>query len=156
MVVGDRQDPFAAFNFWVEIYGLVVGGFSEVSGLQAETETEDYHEGGVNSFVHKLPKATKYPNLVLKRGITDARELWGWYQTTVYGQITRLNGSIILCDSTGNERWRWNFNQAYPVKWVGADFKGDSNTIAVETLELAHNGLVVQNLEVAVVKPVAP
>lgn len=141
MVAGHTPDPYTAFNFWVEINGVVAGGFSEVSGLQAETETEDYHEGGVNKYVHRLPKGTKYPNLVLKRGITDAYELWTWYQSVVAGQFQRQNGSVILCDSTGNEKWRWNFEQAYPVKWTGPEFKGDSNTIAVETLELAHKGL---------------
>lgn len=134
-------NPYTAFNFLVEIQGLVVGGFSEVSGLQAETETEDYHEGGRNNFVHKLPKVTKYPNIVFKRGISDAFELWEWHQNVIAGQIQRQNGSVILLDITGSEKWRWNFSSAYPVKWIGPELKGDSNTVAVETLELAHNGL---------------
>ncbi len=133
--------PYTAFNFSVEIHGLIVGGFSEVSGLQAETETEEYHEGGLNNCVHKLPKVTKYSNLVLKRGIIDSTKLWDWYQSVIAGQIQRYNGSVILLDSTGNEKKRWNFDGAYPVKWVGPDLKGDSNTVAIETLELAHKGL---------------
>ncbi|MBD2450066.1 phage tail protein [Nostoc sp. FACHB-152] len=141
MVVGQRNDPYAAFNFWVEIKGLVVGGFSEVSGLQAETETEDYHEGGVNNFVHRLPKGTKFPNLVLKRGITESVELWQWHQNVINGDIKRQNGSVVLLDNTGSEKWRWNFSDAYPVKWAGPDLKADGNTVALETLELAHNGL---------------
>ncbi|WGV27997.1 phage tail protein [Halotia branconii] len=141
------MSPYAAFNFLVELHsvttmrGLVVGGFSEVSGLQAETETEDYHEGGVNNFVHRLPKATKFPNLVLKRGITDSFELWVWHQRVIAGQIERHNGSVILLDNTYTEKWRWNFSDAYPVKWVGPDLKADGNAVAIETLELAHNGL---------------
>ncbi|KST62201.1 phage tail protein [Mastigocoleus testarum] len=133
--------PYKAFNFLIEIRSLVVASFSEVSGLQAETETEEYHEGGRNSFVHKLPKVTKYPNLVLSRGITNSTELWQWHQNVIIGQIQRQNGSVILLDDTCNEKWRWNFTGAYPVKWVGPDLKGDSNAVAVETLELAHNGL---------------
>ena len=133
--------PYKAFNFLIEIRSLVVASFSEVSGLQAETETEEYHEGGRNNFVHKLPKVTKYPNLVLKRGITDSTQLWQWHQNVITGQIQRQNGSIILLDDNGNEKWRWNFADAYPVKWIGPDLKGDSNAVAVETLELAHNGL---------------
>ncbi|MCG8364050.1 MAG: phage tail protein [Pseudanabaenales cyanobacterium] len=133
--------PYTAFNFLVEIRSLVVGRFSEVSGLQAETETEDYQEGGRNDFVHKLPKVTKYPNLVLKRGITDSTDLWQWHQNVITGRIQRQNGSVILLDYTGSEKWRWNFTNAYPVKWVGPELKGDSNTVAVETLELSHNGL---------------
>ncbi len=133
--------PYAAFNFLVEIQNLVVGGFSEVSGLQAETETEDYHEGGVNNFVHRLPKGTKFPNLVLKRGITDSYDLWVWYQQVMFGEVKRRNGSVVLLDNTYVEKWRWNFVDAYPVKWVGPDLKADGNTVALETLELAHNGL---------------
>ena len=141
MATGDRRDPYASFNFLVEIEGVVAGGFSEVSGLQAETETEEYREGGVNDFVYKLPKITKYPNLTLKRGITDFDELWKWHQDVVAGDIKRKNGSIILVDCSGTTGKRWNFTKAYPVKWVGPDLKADSSTVAVETLELAHRGL---------------
>ncbi|MFN6569602.1 phage tail protein [Dendronalium sp. ChiSLP03b] len=134
------MSPYAAFNFLVEIQSLVVGGFSEVSGLQAETETEDYQEGGRNNFVHRLPKATKFPNLVLKRGITDSSALWEWHQNVINGDIKRQNGSVVLLDNLSVEKWRWNFVAAYPVKWVGPDLKADGNTVALETLELAHNG----------------
>ena len=141
MATGDRIDPYASFNFLVEIEGVVVGGFSEVSGLQAETETEEYREGGVNDFVYKLPKITKYPNLTLKRGVTDLDEFWKWHQDVVAGDIKRKNGSIILTDSSKTKGKRWNFTKAYPVKWVGPDMKADSNTVAVESLEIAHRGL---------------
>lgn len=141
MVLGRRIDPYLAFNFKVEIRGLVVAGFSEVSGVQAETETEDYREGGLNNYVHKLAKLTKYSNLVLKRGLTDSDVLWQWHQKVVAGSIQRQNGSVILLDATSAEKWRWNFSQAYPVKWMGPDFKADGNSIAIETLELVHNGI---------------
>ena len=65
METGQRIDPYLSIRFLLEIKGLIVGGFSEVSGLQVEVETEDYQEGGVNGFVRKFPKSTKYPNLVL-------------------------------------------------------------------------------------------
>ncbi len=141
MVLGHRIDPYLAFNFKVEIRGLVVAGFSDVSGLQAETETEDYREGGLNQYVHKLAKLTKYPNLVLKRGLTDSEVLWQWHRQVVAGTIQRQNGSVILLDATSAEKWRWNFSQAYPVKWMGPDFKADGNSVAIETLELVHNGI---------------
>ncbi len=141
MTTATRVDPYAGFRFLVEISGLVVGGFSEVSGLQAETETEEYREGGLNTYVYKLPKLTKYPNLVLKRGVTDSDVLWKWHQDVVAGKIERKGGSVILLDYAGNEKWRWNFTQAYPVKWAGPELKTDSNAVAVETLELAHHGL---------------
>jgi len=141
MPVGERKDPYLSFRFLVEIEGLVVGGFSEVSGLQAETQVEEYREGGVNDFIHRLPKETRYPNLTLKRGITDSDVLWKWHQDVVNGKVTRKSGYIVLLDSEGNESWRWNFIDAYPAKWVGPDLGADSNTVAFETIELVHNGI---------------
>ena len=135
------KNPFAAFRFLVEITGLVVGGFNEVSGLQVETETEEYREGGVNGYIHKLPKVTKSPLLVLKRGLTDADNLWGWHQEVAAGIIKRKSVCVIMLDGAGGERWRWTFLDAYPVKWSGPEFRGDGSALAVETLELAHRGI---------------
>lgn len=137
-----RNDPYLGFNFLVEIQGLVVGGFSEVSGLQVEVEVEDYREGGRNEFVHKLAGATRYPaNLVLKHGLMDSRTLWEWHQRVRLGNIDRRNGSVILKNGTGAEVWRWNFIGAYPVRWNGPDLRGGTAEVALETLELVHQGL---------------
>ena len=141
MATAERKDPYLSFRFLVELRGLIVGGFSEVSGLQAETEIEELREGGVNDYVHKLPKNTKYPNITLKRGITDSDVLWNWHQDVVKGHVERNTVSIILLDSERNEKWRWSFEHAYPVKWTGPELRADSNTVAVETVELAHNGI---------------
>ena len=142
MGLGGRKDPFLGYNFAVEIEGLVAGGFSEVSGLQTEIEVQEYREGGVNEYIHKRAGPAKYPsNLVLKRGITDVRTLWNWYWDVAQGKIERKNVSVLLMDSAGQEKLRWNFEKAYPVKWVGPDLKGTTSEVAVETLELAHHGL---------------
>lgn len=141
MTTGIRQNPYKSFRFRVEIDGITAARTSEVSGLQVETDVELYEEGGVNDFVHQLPKKTKYPRLVLKRGITDVDDLWKWYQDVVSGGFTRKNGSIILMDVTGEDKWRWNFVQAYPVKWSGPELKADSNTVAFESVELVHQGI---------------
>lgn len=134
--------PLMSFRFRVEIGGIITAHASEVTGLQVDTEIEQYEEGGVNDFVHQLPKRTKYPHLTLKRGITERDELWEWHQEVVSGKFKRKSGAIIIMDITGNkEKWRWNFHDAYPVKWTGPDFKADSNTVAFETVELAHNGI---------------
>jgi len=133
--------PYPSFKFRIEIGGITVAQVSEVTGLQIETETETYEEGGVNDFVHKLPKRTKYQNITLKRGITDLNDMWKWYDNVVSGKIERKNGAIVLMDVTGKDMWRWNFSKAYPVKWIGPDFKADSNTVAFETIELAHHGI---------------
>jgi phage tail-like protein len=136
-----KFDPLMSFRFLVEIDGITTAHASEVSGLQIETETEPYEEGGVNNFVHQLPKRTKYQHITLKRGITDRDDLWRWYQEVISGRFKRKNGAIILMDTAGHEKWRWNFQEAYPVKWTGPDLKADSNTVAFEAIELAHTGI---------------
>jgi phage tail-like protein len=141
MCAAERNDPYISFKFQVEIQGLIVAGFSEVSGVQAETKTETIREGGVNDRVHILPKGTEQSNLTLKRGLTDSDVLWKWHQDVVEGKAKRKSGRIILMDYEGNEKWHWTFEDAYPVKWVGPDFKADNRSIAVESLELVHNGI---------------
>jgi len=138
---GKRDDPYLSFKFQLEIDDIIVAGFSDVTGLQVEIETEDYREGGVNDFVRKMPKVTKYPSLVLKRGITDSDVLWKWHRDAVDGKIKRKAGRIILYDFQGEEKWRWTFEEAFPVKWSGPDFKADGSTVAVESLELVHHGI---------------
>ncbi len=142
MAVGDRIDPYLSFNFLVEIEGLVVGGFNEVTGLALEVEVEEYREGGLNAYVHKLAGPARYPNnLVLKHGLTDSDTLWNWQQDVASGNILRRNGSIMLLDSASEEQWRWNFVDAYPVRWLGPVLRAGSAEVAIETLELAHRGL---------------
>lgn len=138
---GKRNDPYLSFKFQLEIDDLIVAGFSDVTGLQVEIETEDYREGGVNDFVRKMPKVTKYPSLILKRGITDSDVLWKWHRDAVDGNIKRKAGRIILYDFQGEEKWRWTFEEAFPVKWSGPDFKADGSAVAVESLELVHHGI---------------
>jgi phage tail-like protein len=138
---GERLDPYLDFTFMVEIESLLVGGFSEVNGLQSETEFEEILEGGVNDHVHRFPKITKYPNLILKRGFTDCDSLWNWYQNVLEGRFQRKSVSVILLNSKGEEKWRWNFANAYPIKWIGPYFKSDGNSVAVESIELIHDGI---------------
>jgi phage tail-like protein len=138
-MVIERKDPYHSFRFRVEIDGIIVGGFSEVTGLQAETQVEDIKVGGQNEYLYRLPKETTFPNLVLKRGITDSDVLWKWHQEVVAGRFARNTVHIILLDSAG-DTWRWSFNEAFPIKWSGSDMKADSTSVAFETLEIAHHG----------------
>jgi phage tail-like protein len=141
MALSGRTDPFLAYNFLVEIRSVIVGGFSEVTGLQREIEVQEYREGGVNEYVHKLYGPTRYPsNLVLKRGLTDI-DLWSWHEAVALGLIQRLSGSIVLQDAAGGEKWRWDFRDAYPVRWTGPELRAGAAAVAVETLELVHRGL---------------
>jgi len=145
MATGERHDPVLAFCFAVEISGLLVAGFSEVSGLQAETEVQEYREGGVNGYVHKRAGPVKYAsNLTLKKGITDSTELWCWYRDVMNGTIKRKPVDVVLMNSAGEEWRRWKLQNAYPVKWTGPDMKAAASEVAVEILELAHEGLLPQ------------
>jgi len=136
-----RRDPYLAFNFLLEIDGLVVAGFADVSGVTVETEVEERTEGGVNDHTHTFVKGTRHPRLVLKRGLTDSDDLWRWHQEVVAGRIARRTGHILLLDAVGAERWRWTFEAGYPVKWTGPDLKAEQSGLAFETLELVHRGL---------------
>jgi phage tail-like protein len=140
MANGQGTDPFTAFRFKVEIDGLIEAGFSECSGLQVETELEEVREGGVNEFIHRLPKASKHVNLSLKHGITASDVLWNWQKDVVSGKVQRKTVNVLLLDMQGQETWRWSFQNAYPVKWVGPELKADGSAVAIETIELAHNG----------------
>src|SRR5262245_66029230 len=84
-VLGVRFDPYQAFNFLVEIEGVLAGSFSECTGLQVETEYFDFREGGLNDYVHRFAGPTKYPSLILKHGLTQIDGLWNWHQQVTQG-----------------------------------------------------------------------
>ncbi|PJF39624.1 MAG: phage tail protein [Chloroflexi bacterium] len=141
------KDPYLAYNFLVEIRGLIVAGFSEVRGLEVEVDVKPVEEGGLNNYVHQLPGPTKAsPRLVLKHGMIDSRELWTWHQGFVNAHVQnqkpeRRNVTIYL-QNRAQERVRWwVFRDAFPVKWTGPDLNASSTAIAFETLELAHHGI---------------
>lgn len=137
------KDPGLAFRFKVELDGLLIADFAEVSGLEAETEVKVVREGGINEYEHHFVTIRKYPPLVLKRGYTNSTELWNWYETTITGKLQRKNGSIILLDASGQETCRWNFMESYPIKWIGPQLKANASEVAIESLEIVHRGLTV-------------
>lgn len=139
--MSSRLDPYTSYRFTVEIDSLIVGGFTEVSGLERELETEEYNEGGVNGFTHSFPDRMTYPNLTLERGLTDSDAFWGWIQQVSHGIVERKNGRILLMDSTNTEVWGWEFHEAYPVRWSGPELRADEGSVAFESLELTHKGL---------------
>jgi phage tail-like protein len=144
MAVGDRKDPYRSYQFLVEIEGITRAGFRECSGLDSTQDAIEYREGNEALTTRKLPGLVKYSNISLKWGITDDAELWAWRNKVVSGKIERRNGSIILLDDTGAEKVRWNFREAWPTKWTGPSFNATGNDIAIETLEIAHEGLELQ------------
>jgi phage tail-like protein len=137
----DSVYPYITSLFNIEIEGIQEAYFKECSGLESETEVLSFEEGGVNDYIHKLPGRTKHANVVLKRGITDSGWLWDWYQKVARGKVERKNLSVVLYNSQGEEVKRWSFERAYPVKWSGPELKSDENSIAIEALEIAHEGM---------------
>jgi phage tail-like protein len=138
---GLRVDPYQSNNFVIEIEGLLVGGFSECTGLQVEVETEEYREGGQNDFVHRFAGATRHPLLVLKHGVSPIDGLWGWHQDVAAGNIQRRNGTIYLLNQAQIPVLWWNFHDAVPLKWSGPDLGAAAAAVAFESVELAHRGL---------------
>lgn len=140
-ITGVRLDPYTAYNFLVEIEGIIAGGFSEVSGLSIQTEVESKKFGGENDREYKFIKGTKYSDLTLKHGLTDLDLLWNWYDDVIKGTIERKNGSIYLLDHSGIPAMWWDFYEACPVKWDGPTFNASSGAVATESLVLTHGGL---------------
>jgi phage tail-like protein len=136
-----RHDPYKSFHFRVEIDGITRAVFSEVGGLGSETAVIEYREGGERTAVRKLPGLTRYPNIVLRRGITKDADLWNWRKTVVQGNVDRRNGSIVLLDDDGTEVVRWNFVNGWIAKWEGPALNAKANEVAIETIEIAHEGL---------------
>lgn len=125
----------------MEIEGVARAGFSEVGGLESETAVIEYRVGGEPNTVRKLPGLTRYANIVLRRGVTKDAELWNWRKTVVQGKVDRRNGSIILLDDDGAEVVRWNFLNGWIAKWEGPALNAKGNEVAIETIEIAHEGL---------------
>ncbi|GAB4114123.1 MAG: phage tail protein [Roseiflexaceae bacterium] len=139
------SEAFSNCRFYVEIDQKKTAVFTEVGGIQIETTLQDYEEGGNNGFVRRFPTRTKVGNLTLKRGMVASNELFKWYEQTIQGKAVRRNVSVIMYDSTGTEICRWDFENAFPVKWVGPQFTADGKNLAVETIELAHDGIKLQS-----------
>ena len=134
-------DPFASFNFLVEIEGIIQGGFSECTGLTSETEAIEYRNGDEDFTPRKLPGIKKFGNVTLKRGVVAGQELLEWRKTVTDGDIDRHNVTISILDEQRNAQISYNLRDAWPAKWNGPDLKGNANEIAVETLEICHEGV---------------
>jgi phage tail-like protein len=161
-----RADPLLGFNFQVSITdskpaassalaGISISltgaqataGFSEISGLEATMDVESYDAGGVNGGTLKFPGRLKWSNLVFKRGviaqrpISDTSDFWTWLQSFLDGQGVRKDGVITLMDESGAPALAWSWRRGLPVKWTGATMNAQQSQIAIEQLDIAHEGL---------------
>lgn len=135
-----RQDPLRGFRFLLEIDGITSGGFTRVKGLSREVRHESYREGGVNEYEHKLVTQVAYPVVVLERGLM-LDDLWKWALAASDGDVERKTLRIRLQDESGEKVWAWEIAHAIPVKWMVSDLDATTNSVVMESLELAHHGL---------------
>jgi phage tail-like protein len=161
-----RADPLLGFNFRVSVSdsqpaastalaGLSISlsgsqataGFSEISGLEATMTVETYQAGGVNGGALKFPGPVAWSSLVLKRGmvaqrpISDTSDFWTWLQGFLDGQGVRKDGVITLMDESGAPALAWSWRRGLPLKWTGGTMNAQQSQVAIEQLEIAHEGL---------------
>jgi phage tail-like protein len=154
-IPGIRIDPVPGFNFYISLIdssstlalatsavsAFVGGGFSECSGLDATLQVEEYMEGGENRYAHKFPSRMTYGNISLKHGITFAEDLWNWHAAYTSGTGKRRDGVITLLDEMQLPIKTWVFKRGLPLKWTGPTLNASQSAIAIESLEIMHEGL---------------
>jgi phage tail-like protein len=138
--------PFAA-RFVFSVDGIEIGSFSEVSGLAVTIDVEEVPEGGQNQFTHKLLGRMKWPNLVLKRGLTDSDALFQWVSSCSGdglakggNKVTGHTGRVKVMTSRGSPTRTWSFVDAKPVRWTGPHLAASAAELATEELEVTHCG----------------
>ena len=131
-----------SFQVTIPSLTLEVGLFTQVTGLSAQVDVMEYPEGGVNTFVHRLPTRIKQGNVTLKRGVTKEKALIEWFQKTVV-KVQPADLSINVLDEQGNTVQAWSFRNAYPVKCTGSDLNAGGNEFMTQSLEIAHSGMKV-------------
>jgi phage tail-like protein len=145
MATGERRDPYRSFNFQLEIDGVPLGAFSECSGLTAEGDAADYREGtDLQHNVRKLVGLRKYTNITLKRGYTQDKSLWQWFGNIVNGIPDRRNVTIVLLNEQRQPVLRWHAENAWINKIEGPTMKASGNEVAMESVELVHEGLTIE------------
>lgn len=144
MPVGNRKDPFRTSRFLLEIDGIIQAGFSEATVPDTSTDVIEYREGNELPTARKLPGLTKYGNITLKWGTTDSMEIYEkWRKPVEQGKMgdARKNIAVILLDEEGNAAARWEFSNAWPIKYDAPDMNAKGNDVALETIEIAHEGM---------------
>ena len=142
--MAERNDPYRNCRFRLELNAVQQAGFSEATIADSSQDPIEYREGNEPPTVRKIPGLIKYGNLTLKWGITDSsQEFFDWRKLVEEGKMAdaRQDIALILMDEEGNDKSRWEFSQAWPTKYDAPDFNAKGTDIAIETLELAHEGM---------------
>jgi len=140
-----KKDPYRVYNFYLEIDGITRAGFREASGLDSAQDPIEYREGNDEMTARKMPGLNKYSNITLKWGSSDDIQLWDWRMEVMSSgarkDSSRKSGSVVVRDEEGNDVLRWNFKNGWPTKWTGPGLNATGNEVAIETLEITHEGL---------------
>lgn len=133
--------PYGRFRYRVEIDGLDAGGFSEVTGFDASIDVMEYREGDMVQTPYKIPGLKKYGNITLKKGLTDSLVMYEWLITGVDGPVDRKTITITSLDESEQPVASWQVINAWPIKYTAPDFNATSSEVAIETVEIAHEGM---------------
>jgi len=133
--------PHGKFRYKVEIDGLDAGGFSEVAGFDASIDVMEYREGDMVQTPMKIPGLKKYGNITLKQGLADSMVLYEWMTSGVNGEVDRKTITITLLDDEEAPAASWQVINAWPMHYTAPDFNATSSEVAIETLEIAHEGM---------------
>ena len=147
MDLGMREfiEPQGAFLFVLEVDKRWVAHFNECSGIKNSTEVVEIQEGGLNARVHKLPGQTRWENIVLKYGMSSDTYMIEWRNEILNDQFAaRRNASIIVLDNALSELRRFNITNAWPVSYEGPSLSAAGSDLAVESVEIAHEGVEVE------------
>ncbi|MFT3767541.1 MAG: phage tail protein [Minicystis sp.] len=146
MATGTRQDPYLGFNFRVVIDSITSAAFKDASGLDSSTTAVPYREGtDPTNITRQIPGLSAHGNITLSRGIATSKELWAWKENLLKGVADWRSLSIELWDAANKEKkMQWDFREVWPTKWTGPAFDASSDSIAIESLELVHEGIEVK------------
>jgi phage tail-like protein len=140
-VATQLTNPYRGFRFRVEISGIQVASFSEATVPESSIETVDYREGTDPVYKRALSGLSTYGRLTLKKGLTDAMDLYEWHQLVAQKGSTavgaRRNISLVLMDTEGNDQVRWNIINAWPTKYDSTGLNAASTEVMIETFEIA-------------------
>lgn len=140
--------PMPKFRFEVDLGAELKGvAFQEISGMNVENQIIEYRKSNSPLFsMEKMPGISKYGNVILKRGVfVNDNTFWDWHREIMMNTIQRRTVLIKLLDEKGDVTMQWQLNNAWPTKISSTDLKSDANEVAVDTLEIAHEQLVVTN-----------
>ena len=145
-----RDNPYPGYNFLVSIDGVsddsaaIQAAFVDVSGIGVEITPIEYRTGAESATVRKLPGLSKFSNVAFKRGITGDLRFWQWMRQTMHGDVQRATVTVVLLNEEREPVLQYQLSNAWPVKLEGPTLNAATNDVAVELMEICHEGLDIE------------